>query len=136
MSNSRYFFSKSLIHDTKKAPEGADFNSSICFKWWRLGDSNSWPPACKAGALPAELNPHKVVLFICHNIYCTCWFFFVKYFFYIYLLNFKRRSTAAVQTYYKKRALKIRLFYILFLLVHYTEQTISISLLDTMLEKL
>ena len=25
----------------KKAPEGADFNSSICFKWWRLGDSNS-----------------------------------------------------------------------------------------------
>ena len=26
--------------------------------FWRLGDSNSWPPACKAGALPAELNPH------------------------------------------------------------------------------
>ena len=26
---------------TKKAPEGADLNSSICFKWWRLGDSNS-----------------------------------------------------------------------------------------------
>ena len=24
---------------------------------WRLRDSNSWPPACKAGALPAELNP-------------------------------------------------------------------------------
>ena len=25
----------------KKEPEGSDFNSSICFKWWRLGDSNS-----------------------------------------------------------------------------------------------
>ena len=28
--------------------------------WWRLRDSNSWPPACKAGALPTELNPHKI----------------------------------------------------------------------------
>ena len=26
-------------------------------KWWRWGGSNSWPPACKAGALPAELHP-------------------------------------------------------------------------------
>ena len=28
------------------------------FLWWRLAGSNRWPPACKAGALPAELNPH------------------------------------------------------------------------------
>ena len=27
--------------------------------WWRWGESNSWPPACKAGALPAELHPHR-----------------------------------------------------------------------------
>ena len=27
------------------------------FLWWRWGDSNSWPPACKAGALPTELRP-------------------------------------------------------------------------------
>ena len=27
------------------------------FKWWRLAGSNRWPPACKAGALPAELYP-------------------------------------------------------------------------------
>ena len=27
--------------------------------WWRLTGSNRWPPACKAGALPAELSPHK-----------------------------------------------------------------------------
>ena len=25
--------------------------------WWRWGGSNSWPSACKADALPAELHP-------------------------------------------------------------------------------
>lgn len=29
------------IESIKKEPEGSDFNSSICLKWWRLGDSNS-----------------------------------------------------------------------------------------------
>ena len=24
--------------------------------WWRIGDSNSWPPACKAGALANWAN--------------------------------------------------------------------------------
>ena len=28
--------------------------------WWRVPGSNRWPPACKAGALPAELTPHVV----------------------------------------------------------------------------
>ena len=28
--------------------------------WWRWWDSNPWPPACRAGALPAELHPHKL----------------------------------------------------------------------------
>ncbi len=32
-------------------------------KWWRWGESNSWPPACKAGALPAELHPHICLIF-------------------------------------------------------------------------
>ena len=27
------------------------------YKWWRIRGSNPWPPACKAGALPAELIP-------------------------------------------------------------------------------
>ena len=27
---------------------------------WRWRDSNSWPPACKAGALPTELHPRGV----------------------------------------------------------------------------
>ena len=35
---------------------------SIFKKWWRLAGSNRWPPACKAGALPAELNPHILFL--------------------------------------------------------------------------
>ena len=26
--------------------------------WWRWRDSNPWPPACRAGALPTELHPH------------------------------------------------------------------------------
>ena len=26
--------------------------------WWRRTESNCRPPACKAGALPAELHPH------------------------------------------------------------------------------
>ena len=32
------------------------------FSWteWRWWDSNSWPPACKAGALPTELHPHII----------------------------------------------------------------------------
>ena len=32
------------------------FNQSLL--WWRVPGSNRWPPACKAGALPAELTPH------------------------------------------------------------------------------
>ena len=35
---------------------------SISFKWWRVPGSNRWPPACKAGALPAELTPHLGLL--------------------------------------------------------------------------
>ena len=29
------------------------------WSWWRWTDSNRWPPACKAGALPPELHPQK-----------------------------------------------------------------------------
>jgi hypothetical protein len=27
------------------------------FRWWRISDSNRWPPACKAGALASWANP-------------------------------------------------------------------------------
>ena len=36
--------------------------------WWRLAGSNRWPPACKAGALPAELNPHIVGVNCTHSV--------------------------------------------------------------------
>ena len=36
--------------------------------WWRLAGSNRWPPACKAGALPAELNPHIVGANCAHSV--------------------------------------------------------------------
>ena len=35
-----------------------DFLQRLCCKW-RLRDSNSRPPACKAGALPTELSPQS-----------------------------------------------------------------------------
>lgn len=31
-------------------------------KWWTLSGSNRRPPACKAGALPAELRAHKNIM--------------------------------------------------------------------------
>lgn len=42
------------ISKSRKHHEQVENNS---FPWWRLGGSNPWPTACKAVALPAELNP-------------------------------------------------------------------------------
>ena len=44
--------------------------------WWRLRESNPWPPACKAGALPAELNP-RILLFKVLAFLRCCTFFSV-----------------------------------------------------------
>ena len=38
--------------------------------WWRLGESNSWPPACKAGALPTKLSP-QLIISINVSVFCT-----------------------------------------------------------------
>ena len=35
------------------------YRGMIPFREWRIGDSNSWHPACKAGALPTELIPRE-----------------------------------------------------------------------------
>ena len=35
--------------------------SALSVPWWRWWDSNPWPPACRAGALPTELHPHRCV---------------------------------------------------------------------------
>ena len=32
-----------------------NYQAAFLFKWWDQQGSNLWPPACKAGALPAEL---------------------------------------------------------------------------------
>ena len=42
------------------------FADLIC--WWRWWDSNPWPPACRAGALPTELHPHWCVLLLFKNM--------------------------------------------------------------------
>ena len=42
-----------LLHSGVLRPLG-----SLATPWWRWWDSNPWPPACRAGALPAELHPH------------------------------------------------------------------------------
>ncbi len=40
-------------------PSGPSFNCrQSSLSAWRMRDSNSRPPACKAGALPTELIPH------------------------------------------------------------------------------
>ena len=31
-----------------------------CCPWWRISESNRWPPACKAGALASWANPPSV----------------------------------------------------------------------------
>src|SRR4249920_3299871 len=38
----------------------ADIWVSIELNWWRMTGSNRRPPACKAGALPAELIPRRM----------------------------------------------------------------------------
>ena len=42
------------------------------FFWWRLAGSNRWPPACKAGALPAELNPQISVSILRYILSIPC----------------------------------------------------------------
>src|SRR3546814_8477706 len=39
----------------------SDWSSDVCSSdlWWSQSGSNRRPPACKAGALPAELWPQK-----------------------------------------------------------------------------
>ena len=44
--------SGSHCDDTRRPPRHHQANT-----WWRRSDSNRRPPACKAGALPAELRP-------------------------------------------------------------------------------
>ena len=49
---------KFLFQETQWNLEISFAASVSFFIWWRVPGSNRWPPACKAGALPAELTPH------------------------------------------------------------------------------
>ena len=53
--SNRLSYKPSVVSDARKFLSG-----------WRRRDSNSRPPACKAGALPTELHPHwmRVFLFV------------------------------------------------------------------------
>ena len=42
-------------------------SSGYSLGWWRWWDSNPWPPACRAGALPAELHPHNRIIGFCFS---------------------------------------------------------------------
>ena len=53
------FYFKSLLWLCFSSPNQTRF-AGLWFgsaSWWRVPGSNRWPPACKAGALPAELTP-------------------------------------------------------------------------------
>ena len=39
---------------------------------WSCGDSNPVPPACKAGALPDELQPHENSMAIASTLVESC----------------------------------------------------------------
>ena len=57
---------RSFASPLKLKPASLGFQFVLSYDvvvWWRLAGSNRWPPACKAGALPAELNPHIVDTF-------------------------------------------------------------------------
>ena len=59
INNNNVQFSRCILN-LKETQWSLNFHwsfSQSLLDWWRLAGSNRWPPACKAGALPAELNP-------------------------------------------------------------------------------
>ena len=58
------FISRLTLFNLVFSFQGAFLIFSLEVSEWRLRDSNSRPPACKAGALPAELNPQGFYIII------------------------------------------------------------------------
>ena len=54
----KYFRISSLYLLSLYSVFNVHLSLTIVKLWWRWTESNRWPPACKAGALPAELHPH------------------------------------------------------------------------------
>ena len=57
--NSQWFYKKPNLTHRRTLSCTIDLGLDFQNSWWRLTGSNRRPPACKAGALPAELNPQK-----------------------------------------------------------------------------
>src|SRR3546814_20934269 len=59
-----FYFKQKTAYDMRISVWSSDVCSSDLRRWWRMTGSNRRPPACKAGALPAELIPRsdKIVL--------------------------------------------------------------------------
>lgn len=45
------------LHSSRMTQKQDRNDPAALFSWWSLGDSNSRPPDCEPGALPAELKP-------------------------------------------------------------------------------
>ena len=60
-------FSFTLISEEWKV-KSEEVRSNKFERWWRWWDSNPWPPACRAGALPTELHPHTTGSFLFSRI--------------------------------------------------------------------
>ncbi len=62
-----YYFSRILcfqyVNELSGSPylpgpdNGQLMEDNGCCPWWRISESNRWPPACKAGALASWANP-------------------------------------------------------------------------------
>ena len=53
--SSEFAFRFSFLRSFSQFSSVCSFQGAL---WWRWSDLNRRPPACKAGALPAELHPH------------------------------------------------------------------------------
>ena len=62
--SSEFAFRFSFLRSFSQFSSVCSFQGAL---WWRWSDLNRRPPACKAGALPAELHPHVTISAFAHT---------------------------------------------------------------------